>query len=99
MENGYHRGASAHSATPKTASESWRIQSAKAHFSEVFRRARTEGPQHITRRGREGVVVLAEEEYDRLVRKSRQPSSLVQFFRESPLVGVDLDLKRDRDAR
>jgi len=98
MKKIYHRGASAHSATPKTASESWQIQSATAHFSEVFRRARTEGPQHITRHGREGVVVLAEEEYERLVRKSRQPSSLVQFFRQSPLVGIDLDLKRDRNA-
>jgi hypothetical protein len=26
----------------------------------------------------------------------RQPKSLVQFFRSSPLVGVDLDLERDR---
>ena len=32
----------------KPAGESWQIQSAKARFSEVFRRARTEGPQRIT---------------------------------------------------
>ena len=29
--------------------------------------------------------------------KSRQPKSIVQFFRESPLVGVELDLERDKD--
>lgn len=81
----------------KTAPESWQVQSAKARFSEVFRKARTEGPQRITRQGKEGVVMVAEEHYERLVGKSDQPRSLVQFFRQSPLVGVDLDLKRDRD--
>src|SRR6266571_8763357 len=73
---------------------SWQIQSAKARFSEVFRRARTEGPQRITRQGKESVVMVAEEQYDRLVGKSHQPKSLVQFFRASPLVGVELDLER-----
>lgn len=82
----------------KPARESWQIQSAKARFSEVFRRARTEGPQRITRQGKESVVMVAEEQYDRLVGKSHQPESLVEFFRQSPLVGVDLDLERDRDA-
>ncbi len=79
------------------APSSWQVQTAKARFSEVFRRARSEGPQRITKQGREGVVMLAEEQYDRLVGKSRQPKSLVQFFRDSPLVGLDLDLERDRD--
>ncbi|PYX33464.1 MAG: type II toxin-antitoxin system prevent-host-death family antitoxin [Acidobacteria bacterium] len=82
----------------KAAGEAWQIQTAKARFSEVFRRARTEGPQRITRQGKDGVVMLAEEQYERLVGKSHQPKSLVQFFRASPLVGVELDLERDRDA-
>jgi len=81
----------------ETAGESWQIQSAKARFSEVFRRARTEGPQRITRQGKEGVVMLAEEQYERLVGKSHQPKNLVQFFRQSPFVGVELDLERDHD--
>ena len=85
------------SRNPKAASQSWQVQTAKARFSEVFRRARNEGPQRITRQGKEGVVMLAEEQYDRLIGKSHQPKSLVQFFRQSPLVGVDLDLERDRD--
>src|SRR6184192_4045068 len=79
------------------AGEAWQIQSAKARFSEVFRRARTEGPQRITRQGKEGVVMVAEEQYEQLVGKSHQPKSLVQFFRESPLVGVDLNLEREKD--
>lgn len=79
----------------KAASDSWQIQSAKARFSEVFRRARTEGPQRITRQGKEGVIMVSEEQFDRLVRKSRQPKSLVDFLRNSPLRGVNLD--RDPD--
>jgi prevent-host-death family protein len=79
------------------ASGAWQIQAAKARFSEVFRLARTEGPQRITRQGKEGVVMISDEQYERLVVKSRQPKSLVQFFRESPLVGVELDLARDKD--
>lgn len=79
----------------KTSGESWQIQSAKARFSEVFRRARTEGPQRITRQGKEGVVMVAEEQFERLVGKSRQPKSLVDFLRNSPLRGVNLE--RDLD--
>jgi len=91
------RGVASASASLKTVGEAWQIQSAKALFSEVFRRARTEGPQRITRQGKESVVMMAEEQYDRLVGKSHQPKNLVQFFRQSPLVGVDLDLAREPD--
>jgi hypothetical protein len=42
--------------------------------------------------------MVAEEVYEELSAKSRQPKSLVQFFRESPLVGADLDLERSRDT-
>ena len=76
----------------------WQLHIAKAKFSEVFRLARTEGPQRITRQGKEGVVMISEEQYHRLTVKSRQPKSIVQFFRESPLVGVELDLERDKDT-
>ncbi|HTW47696.1 MAG TPA: type II toxin-antitoxin system Phd/YefM family antitoxin [Acidobacteriaceae bacterium] len=74
----------------------WQVQTAKAKFSEVFHLARTKGPQRITRQGREAVVMLSEEEYERLTARARQPRSLVQFFRESPLAGIKLDLERDR---
>jgi hypothetical protein len=38
------------------------------------------------------------EQFDRLAARARQPRSLAQFFRESPLVGLELDFERDRDA-
>jgi prevent-host-death family protein len=92
-----NRGA-AHSpnSSLKTTGESWQIQTAKARFSEVFRRARSEGPQRITKQGKEGVVMVAEEQYERLVGKARQPVNIVDFFRQSPLMGLKLDLTRDR---
>lgn len=82
----------------RSSKRDWQLQTAKAKFSEVFRLARSEGPQRITRQGKEGVVMISDEQYDRLTIKSRQPKSIVQFFRESPLVGVDLDLERDKDT-
>ncbi len=72
----------------------WQLQTAKAQFSEVFRRARFEGPQYVTRQGKEAVVILPEEEFLRLSARDQQPKSLVKFFAESPLSGLDLHLER-----
>jgi prevent-host-death family protein len=44
----------------------WPLQHAKARFSELVRRARSEGPQHVTIHGRDEVVIVAAEEYRRL---------------------------------
>ena len=81
----------------KTVGSSWQVQTAKARFSELFRRARTEGPQIITRQGTEAVVMISHERYDELISRPHQPKSIVQFFRQSPFVGVKLDLERDKD--
>jgi len=76
----------------------WQLQDAKAKFSEVFRLARTEGPQLITRQGKDGVIMLPVEQYERLVNRSRQPKSLMQFFQESPLVGLELEFERSKET-
>src|SRR5215469_16019947 len=91
----------AHSSAKQVAKgprKKWQLQTAKARFSELFRSARSEGPQLITRQGKEGVVMISEEQYDQLVGRSHQPKSLVQFFRRSPLVGLDIDFERDKDV-
>ncbi|HLY56471.1 MAG TPA: type II toxin-antitoxin system Phd/YefM family antitoxin [Stellaceae bacterium] len=41
----------------------WQVQDAKTRFSEVIERARTEGPQTITRHGAERAVILSIEDY------------------------------------
>ena len=71
----------------------WQLQEAKNRFSQLVNRALAEGPQIVTRRGEEVVVILSKDEYSRL-QKSRP--SLLEFFRGSPLVGAELDLTRDR---
>ena len=83
---------------PKRQHQPWQLQTAKARFSELFRRARTEGPQVVTRQGKEQVVVLPAEQFAQLIKRSRQPKSLVRFFAESPLANVTLDLSRDVDS-
>lgn len=73
----------------------WQLQDAKNRLSELVRKAREEGPQVITLRGRDAVVVVSANEYGKL---SRPRGSLVDFFRKSPLAGVALDLARSRDT-
>ena len=81
----------------KDATPRWQLQTAKAQFSEVFRRARAEGPQYVTRQGKVAVVILPAEDFERLTQRVRQPRSLVKFFAESPLVDAELDLERKPD--
>jgi prevent-host-death family protein len=76
---------------------SWQLQTAKARFSELFRLARSDGPQWVTRQGKDAVVILPAEEFDRLLARAKQPGSLVRFFAESPLVGAEVDLERKPD--
>jgi prevent-host-death family protein len=83
--------------SPSPKHRTWELQAAKARFSELFRRARAEGAQWVTRRDKKAVVVLPAEEYERLAARSRQPQSLVQFFAESPLAKENLDLERQAD--
>lgn len=83
--------------TRKQDSATWQLQAAKAHFSELVRRARANGPQTVTKQGKEEVVVLPIEQYKELTARSKQPKSLVQFFAESPLADADLDLERTPD--
>lgn len=74
----------------------WQLQEAKNRLSEVVRKATDEGPQVITLRGDDAVVVVAADEYARLVLKPK--GSLVDFFRKSPMGGVALDLARSTDT-
>src|SRR5271154_3640323 len=75
----------------------WQLQAAKAQFSEVFRRARERAPQVVTKQGKEAVVIVAWEEFERLIKRDRQPKSLSKFFAESPLAKVSINLERKHD--
>jgi prevent-host-death family protein len=70
------------------------VAEAKARLSEVIDRAVNDGPQLITRRGREAVVVVSAEEW---AAKTRREGTLSEFFRTSPLYDSGIDLERIRD--
>lgn len=75
----------------------WQLQTAKARFSEVFERARTEGPQRVTRRGKDAVVIVPAEQFEKMTPPPQFKESLWEFFRKSPLVGLEIDFERDRE--
>jgi prevent-host-death family protein len=76
-------------------SGSWTVTRAKAHFNEVIDRARTEGPQKITRNGRLEAVVVAPEEWQQ---RTQPAGTLADFFANSPLRDVpDLVIARQPD--
>ncbi|RYY16128.1 MAG: type II toxin-antitoxin system Phd/YefM family antitoxin [Alphaproteobacteria bacterium] len=81
------------------ADATWKLQDAKARFSEVVRRARTEGPQHVTIRGQDAVVVIAADELERLLPQTSDALPFVAFMESLSMDGLDLcrdpDLGRD----
>jgi prevent-host-death family protein len=72
----------------------WSVAKAKAQLSQVIEQALTTGPQTITRNGRNAVVVVSVEEWER---KTKRKGSLADFFAESPLRNSGLMIKRDRE--
>jgi prevent-host-death family protein len=66
--------------------QSWQMQTAKARFSELVKRAAWQGPQDITLHGHSVAVVVSRELFNRL---SGNEQSLVDFMRASPLADHD----------
>ena len=73
----------------------WALQDAKARFSEVVRKARNEGPQHVTIHGRDEVVVLAAAEFRRLS-GNVTGAALVAAMQASPFKHVKIVPTRAR---
>ena len=75
--------------------DAWKLEDAKAQFSEVVRRARSEGPQRVTVRGKDAVVILSSEEYQKM-----QPETttlpLVEYLETLYVEGLDLNREPDR---
>ena len=71
----------------------WQLQEAKNKFSRIVEKAQHEGPQIVTKHGKESVVVLSVEDYQKMIKPK---TSLVKFFKESPLAGIALEIKRDK---
>jgi len=80
----------------------WRLQDAKARFSELVRRVRSEGPQHVTVHGRHEVVVIAAEEFRRL-KGEVTGEALIAALQASPHRDAQIEPPREampvRDVR
>lgn len=80
-------------ATVQPARSRWRLQDAKARFSELVRLAHSDGPQHVTLHGRDAVVVIDAEEFQRL-KGARTGALLVDALQASPHREIELAPRR-----
>ena len=72
----------------------WLLQDAKARFSELVRRVRSEGPQHVTVHGRDAVVVISAEEFRRL-QGDATGQALIDAMQASPCRDFEIEPRRD----
>jgi len=84
-------------ATPKKRSKTadtragrWRLQDAKARFSEVVREAQQHGPQRVTLHGKDAVVIVGADEFDRLQRPVTG-RDIINALAASPLADVQFE--------
>ena len=78
-----------------TSNSRWQLQDAKNQFSRLVDRAQREGPQVVTRRGADAVVVIAANEYKKL--KRRRTRNLVDLLLNAPKVSGGLAVERSGD--
>jgi len=78
------------SATGRSGAGRWRLQDAKARFSEVVREAQQRGPQRVTLYGKDAVVIVGAAEFDRLQRPLTG-RDVVAALAASPLAEVKFD--------
>lgn len=81
-------GGRAKEASGRDNSRLWKLEDAKARFSEVVRRAKQRGPQRVTVHGKDAVVIVAAEEFDRLKAIGAAPT-LRALFANSPLKDIE----------
>ncbi len=72
----------------------WLLQDAKARFSELVRRVRSEGPQHVIDHGRDEVVVIGRQEFRRL-KGDLTGQALIAAMQASPHRDIDIEPRRE----
>lgn len=81
------------------ASARWKLEDAKARFSEVVRHAREEGAQPVTVRGQDAIVVVSVEELERLAPKSRGNRSSGSWKACISRLDPERNMDRGRDVQ
>jgi prevent-host-death family protein len=69
----------------------WKLQDAKAKFSELVQKALDEGPQTVTRHGKDTVVVLSAEQFELMTKRQ---ISLKDLLQSAPW--HELEIERDK---
>ena len=87
--------AKAQKPSPSARAPTWKLEDAKAKFSEVVRRAHDHGPQYITVRGKPTVAIVDIAELERWMPAPPDKIPLVDFLESLDLEGLDLDRERD----
>jgi prevent-host-death family protein len=87
-------GTAGKSAVAKARRGYWVLQDAKARFSELVRKVRSEGPQHVTVHGRDEVVIIAAEEFRRLT-GSVSGEALIKAMQASPYRDINITPQRE----
>jgi|SRR6202453_4321217 prevent-host-death family protein len=78
---------------PKGRPGHWLLQDAKARFSELVRKVRSEGPQHVTVHGRDEVVIIAAEEFRRL-KGGATGQAIIEAMQTSPHRDIEIAPRR-----
>lgn len=73
----------------------WKLQDAKAHFSQLVREAQQHGPQRVTIHGRDAAVIMSVADYARLVPTPKK-QSLYELLSNSPLRDLDFEFESVR---
>ncbi len=73
---------------------SWKLQDAKAKFSQVVENALKTGPQYVTRRGQEAVVILSVKEFQKITTKK---PTLKEFLLNCPKMDDGFEFERPKD--
>ena len=74
----------------------WQLHDAKAHLSDLVRRARMEGPQRITVYGEDAVIVVSATEFAQMLAPSQPKPSLHALLRDSPLRDLEFGEEGER---
>lgn len=76
----------------------WQLQAAKNRFSEFVERALSEGPQIVTRRGKETAVLVSIDMYRELTGEKVPRRSFVELLLAAPKIRGGLAASRSQDT-
>jgi len=83
----------------KTDRPTWKLQDAKARFSELVRKARSGAPQTVTLHGKDAVVVVDPERFE-VRRKPKRERTMADFIEASKKYrGLAEGIKFDRRVK